>query len=64
MQNTKFLPVFRYTLRCLVPRCCGVSLQAGLYGKNIIHFLSWNMQKTFVPEPDPMAIGCNGKPGA
>jgi hypothetical protein len=34
-----FLPFYAYTLRCLVPRCCRVSLQPELVGYYSISFL-------------------------
>ena len=53
------LPFFAYTLRCLVPRCCRVSLQPGLIGQNSISFLGLHGAEATVNKPD-----CNGKPEA
>jgi len=33
-----FFPFSVFTLRCLVPRCCRVTLQPGLDGKTAFHF--------------------------
>ncbi|MFC1226591.1 hypothetical protein ACFE6N_22500 [Pedobacter sp. BG31] len=52
IQNTMFLPVFAYTLRCLAPRCCRVSLQPRLLAKVVFSFVGLHGAQTLVPKPD------------
>jgi len=52
-----FLPFYAFTLRCLVPRCCRVTLQPVLVGHSSISFDGLQGAPTFVPKPD-----CNEKP--
>jgi hypothetical protein len=45
-------PFYAYTLCCLVPRCCRVSLQPGLAGHNSISFFGLQGVQTLVLKPD------------
>jgi len=47
-------PFYAYTLRCLVPRCCRVSLQPGLVGYYSISFLRLQCAETLLINPIEM----------
>ncbi|CAH0170085.1 hypothetical protein SRABI36_04217 [Pedobacter sp. Bi36] len=45
-------PFFAFTLRCLVPHCCRVTLQPGLSGYSSISFVGLQDAQALVLKPD------------
>jgi len=64
-----FFPFYAFTLRFLVPRCCRVTLQPGLNGKNSYSFLGLQGAQTLFLNPTAAAasdpsIGATANGGA
>jgi len=59
VQSNNCVPVYAYTLRCLVPRCCRVSASTGASWLRQHFIFAIAVCRNLVNKPD-----CNGKPTA